>query len=129
MTITLGIRDLLAAVLVAVVFGVCLWWPTDGLPLPFVPEPGKRTVTILEETEDRTPKFAAFAVTLRNHQISKEHDVRGPLDDDLSSEIVTRVKGLTPERPGVVIEAGDKVTYAGKCPDEVEALAQLIREN
>ena len=50
MTITLGIRDLLAAVLVAVVFGVCLWWPTDGLPLPFVPS-GPYEVVIAHDSD------------------------------------------------------------------------------
>lgn len=104
-----------------------IWWPTDGLPSPFVPS-GPRTVTILEETDERTPEYAAMFTALPGHQMAKEHRIV-VLDDDLDTPLVNRLETLTSERPAVFIEAGDKVLYSGKCPLGVEALNALVREH
>lgn len=98
-----------------------------GVPSILTPA-GPRDVVILEETEQRTPEYAKTFIDLATHQVSKEHNIQ-ILDDDLSSPIVEKLKGVTAERPAIFISVSDRLLYSGKCPAGVEAVNALIREH
>lgn len=99
-------------------------------PAPFpkpqpLPTPGKRTITILEQAEDRTPAQAAIMTsqTLRAYLESKGHSLKivdldnVPTDNAPSSPL-----------PRLVIEDGEgNAIYQGLLPATVDATLETIK--
>lgn len=109
-------------------------------PPPPPPTPGVRSVTILRETADMTPKLAALQLALRSSpEFQKGRnrltllDPDGKDPDGNPSPIVARVKTALAKAgayyPGVVVEdEAGTILFAGTCPPTLAEVLALLKK-